>query len=641
MSNESKPMPFYDRTLSIKNGFMRMYHPTTLLQEKFICLLLSAVQHDNLNYDGTGAYNNFTYTFTAPEYIDFVGGSRDIYDKLTPVTYQDFTEQLQNIKTSWVECEKDEAGNIHTKTYASLVWVPTVEIQQGTSTTPFEVRLRLNPQLIDLLVKLKDTGYFTQYQLGTLLIMPTLSSMRLYQFIFTYKNQILEYNKTKQFFPIPFEELREALGYVIKERDGKKYIEGEGKNSYIENKYFYRLLSRAIDTINAKLELTGETNNQSYYRIECSNMNVKLPDRYTKERCLGVWFHQCGCKQIYAQIANESEDKKEYCDKLGECYHKNIKRKVGVKITRKFEECFDAGVRYDIVERAINKAKFDIQFGTIQNNIPVERYVREVIDKFISDSNNENETLNSDQELYFQLISWFIKTQCSFEEVDSTLKNTIYRWNVADVDVRVILSALYKAEHVVRKRDINPDDNKEGFNVCAYITSIVEKDIFFSTPYVPQVAHMDLQWFSEQLKSPKLLDEVKVEHTNYAEKLNEEIHLTTDEKKTYIQIMETLFSDRAMTFREDKYYKCFIRLGFDADAIVYAAEISNKRLSRTNLDYMLGILSSWAKRNWHDGLWIRNNDYAAPFKAKVDENGYTEYDKEWIEEFMSMYDDMK
>ena len=59
---------------------------------------------------------------------------------------------------------------------------------------------------------------------------------------------------------------------------------------------------------------------------------------------------------------------------------------------------------------------------------------------------------------------------------------TIYRWNVADVDVRVILSALYKAEHVVRKRDINPDDNKDEFNVCAYITSIVEKDIFFSTP---------------------------------------------------------------------------------------------------------------------------------------------------------------
>ena len=152
---------------------------------------------------------------------------------------------------------------------------------------------------------------------------------------------------------------------------------------------------------------------------------------------------------------------------------------------------------------------------------------------------------------------------------------------------------------------------------------------------------MDLQWFAEQLKSPKLLDEVKVEYTNYAEKLSEEIHLTADEKKTYVQIMEILFADRAMTFREDKYYKYFIRMGFDANAIVYAAEISNKRLSRTNLDYMLGILSSWAKRNWHDGLWIRNNDYAAPFKAKVDENGYTEYDKAWIEEFMSMYDDMK
>lgn len=48
---------------------------------------------------------------------------------------------------------------------------------------------------------------------------------------------------------------------------------------------------------------------------------------------------------------------------------------------------------------------------------------------------------------------------------------------------------------------------------------------------VPQVAHMDLQWFAEQLKSPKLLDEVKVEYTNYAGKLNEEIHLTADEKK--------------------------------------------------------------------------------------------------------------
>ena len=205
--------------------------------------------------------------------------------------------------------------------------------------------------------------------------------------------------------------------------------------------------------------------------------------------------------------------------------------------------------------------------------------------------------MSNDQELYFQLISWFIKTQCSFEEVDNTLKNTIYRWNIADVDVRVILSALYKAEHVVRKRDINPDNNKDEFNVCAYITSIVEKDIFFATPYVPQVAHMDLQWFAEQLKSPKLLDEVKVEYTNYAEKLNEEIHLTTNGKKTYMQIMEILFADRTMTSHEDKYYKYFIRMGFDADAIIYAAEISNKRLSKRNLNYMLGILSSWAKRN--------------------------------------------
>ena len=457
--------------------------PMTTLQIKLIRQIISSVNDVN---DAC-----LTYHCNVLDFAKYIGMSKRIYYKLP-----DVIREMTRIQTELTE--QDEYGRDVIK---RINWVTTSEFTPQTG----GLILKLNPDLIPYIVQLKD--YYTTYEIENILSLPNPVTIRLYEYCISYFSLIQQNNKEGKPFVCTLEELRTFIG--------------QG-NKYKQDRDFVRLIKESANTVSAQTELA----------IQCTP--IKRNGMYSFE--LFVRMKESQNKNDNEQIVTSTKTRDKYIYELTQYYADTVHRTVGKKLTKKIGECYDQFVRVGMVRQAIEDTAQKDQAGMIEKS--VEAYARKMMDIYatgtlpLTDANQQlfdydrvseieyksfgsddaaranykrlvlsNEPLVSttsevsELETYIISIRNFAENTCKFNGIDYSFYRKILECYRNDIDIRVILNALWKSYLYMNDKDTLT------FNAYAYATTIINSDIKHgNNNFDPFVSHMTLEWCLTNLK---------------------------------------------------------------------------------------------------------------------------------------------
>lgn len=471
----------------IRNCLIRTPMNMTIVQAKIIRALIALIDKSDTDF--------FTYRCTFAELIRVAGISKKAYENKAKI--------LQTIKELETIHYIKEGDKIIKRT---IHWVTIFDEVVGTN----EIRIRLNDALKPYVLQIKEQ--YTSYWLADILMIISMYTLRIYEYLNSYYSIIKEENNNGNPYVVQMEALKELLGIQ----------EGDYKHEYD----FARKIKKSLNDINKKTQM------QITYEIQHDKGNwaVVIISLIARGRDIN---HNV-IADAPSQVIDES--KKRYITYMIDFYEESIGHKAGIRLRRKFEECYDQYVQIGKIREAIQYTAQKREEGAIKTSI--EAYTRTMIDIAIQGKmvlREENRVLcskdrttpeeveifgsanaaqeardrilncevttpnipsRSQSELYIVSVRWFAEKKCKFHTMDHAFYRTTVENCKNGTDIRIIFDALNKTQIYRWKAITNGDD----FNEYAYATSVIEDSLRWNIQYCDDVSYMDLDWCLENIE---------------------------------------------------------------------------------------------------------------------------------------------